>query len=143
MKFILLTVVAITLSVSLHAQQGIQGTVVWGAGNQMPGPDRKPDQPKGIAREIHIYEATTMNQAAIEEGVFFSNVATRLVKKTKSKKNGNFCVKLPPGEYSVFIKEPKGLFANSFDGRGRIQCVTVKEKAFTTINIQVNYEAAY
>jgi hypothetical protein len=52
-------------------------------------------------------------------------------------------VKLPPGEYSLFIEEEKGLFANSFDGQSCIQCITVKKGEFNSITILVNYEAAY
>jgi hypothetical protein len=66
-----------------------------------------------------------------------------LLKKVKSKKDGSFCVKLAPGKYSVFVKEPKGLFANTFDVQGCIQCVTVKKGEFTKITIEVNYEAFY
>jgi hypothetical protein len=131
------------LSVSLYAQQGIRGTVTWVSGNQMPGPDKPSTQPKKIAREIHIYKAISMNEVTSAEGVFFSDLKSPLLKKVKSKKNGSFCVKLPPGEYSVFVKEPKGLFANSFDEQGCIQCVTVKKGEYSSMTIQVNYEAAY
>lgn len=139
----LITVLLSLISVSLYAQQGIKGSVIWVSGNQMPGPDKPTSQPKKIAREIHIYKAISMNEVTSTEGVFFSDLKSPLLKKVKSKKNGSFCVKLPPGEYSVFVKEPKGLFANSFDGQGRIQCVTVKQGDYSNITIQINYEAAY
>jgi hypothetical protein len=142
MNYLIATVISL-ISVSLYAQQGIKGSVIWVSGNQMPGPDKPTSQPKQIAREVHIYPAISMNQVTAIDGVFFTEIKTPLIKKVKSKKDGSFCVKLPPGEYSLFVKEPKGLFANSFDGQGRIQCVTVKQGEYSNITIQVNYEAAY
>jgi hypothetical protein len=131
------------VSVTLYAQQGIKGTVVWVSGNQMPGPDKLPSETKKIAREIHIYKAISLNEVTPTDGVFFTEIKAPLIKRVKSKKDGLFCVKLPPGSYSLFVKEPKGLFANSFDGEGRIQCVIVKQGEYANITIQVNYEAAY
>ncbi|MBX2971434.1 MAG: carboxypeptidase regulatory-like domain-containing protein [Cyclobacteriaceae bacterium] len=123
--------------------QGISGRVEWVSGNQMPGPDRPATKAKGIKREIWIYQPTTIAEVEASEGVFFSNVKTTLVKKAKSNCKGRFRVNLPPGEYSIFIKEKNGLFANQFDGLNRIHCVTVKPGEFTEITVLVNYEAAY
>lgn len=127
----------------MYAQkQGIKGKVVWVSGNQMPGPDKKETIPQGIKREIYIYEATTLSQTQ-QEGVFFSNITTKLIGKTRSRKNGKFCIKLPPGEYSVFVKEEKGLFANQFDVDNKVHPITIKKGEFLNLTIQVNYEAAY
>ena len=130
---------AITL---LAQKQGIKGKVEWISGNQMPGPDRPASKPLGIKREIWIYQATRIDDATME-GVFFSNIGTSLIKKVKSKKNGCFKVKLPVGEYSLFIQEKKGLFANRFDGQNRINWVIVKPGEFSELTIRVDYEAAY
>lgn len=140
MKYLVL---AFTLStLSLYAQQGIKGKVEWVSGNQMPGPDKKVSKSQPLVRKIFIYEATTTQQTT-SEGVFFSNITTKLIATTKSKKNGSFKVKLPPGEYSILIKESQGLFANSFDSKNCIQCVKVKKGEFASITILVNYQAAY
>jgi hypothetical protein len=140
MKYLTLAFVLFTFS--SFAQQGIKGKVEWVSGNQMPGPGKKASGAQPIERTVHVYEATTTGQTS-QNGVFFSNLTTKLIKTVKTKKNGRFCVKLPPGEYSLFIEEKKGLFANSFDDRGRIQCVVVKKDEFNSITILVNYEAAY
>jgi hypothetical protein len=140
MKYLTLAFVFCTFSV--FAQQGIKGKVEWVSGNQMPGPGKKESAAQPIVRKIHVYEATTIAQTS-QNGVFFSNITTKLIKTVKSKKNGQFCIKLPPGEYSLFIEEEKGLFANSFNGQNRIQCITVKKGEFSSITIEVNYEAAY
>jgi len=128
---------------TLSQKQGISGHVEWISGNQMPGPDRPASKAQGIKRQLWIYQPTTMAQADAADGVFFSNIKTTLVKKAKSNRKGRFRVKLPPGAYSIFTKEKKGLFANQFDGQNRIHCVAVKPGEFTEIPILVNYEAAY
>lgn len=127
---------------SLAQKQGLCGKVTWTSGNQMPGPGLKSSKALGIVREIYIYEATTTAQTSQQEG-FYSAIQTKLVKKIKSKKNGSFSVKLPPGTYSVFTKEAKGLWANTFDGQGIINPVTVSPKNYTELTLNVNYEAAY
>lgn len=126
-----------------HAQkQGLCGKVVWVSGNQMPGPGLKSSAAKGIVREVYIYEATNTAQTTGENG-FYKTVQTKLIKKLKTKKDGRFSVSLPVGTYSVFVKEPNGLWANSFDGEGRINPVIINAKSCTSLTITVNYEAAY
>lgn len=123
-------------------QQGITGRVEWLSGNQMPGPGKSPGKPKPIKREIWIYEPVFAHQTK-SEGVFFSEITSELITKVKSGCRGRFRVKLPPGEYSLLIKENNGLFANRFDGQNRINCIAVKPGEFTEIAIRVDYEAAY
>lgn len=144
MTRITLLLACLILVFSGHAQkkQGIRGKVLWVSGNQMPGPGKTANSGKGIKRIIHIYDATTLSETD-QNGVFFSNVKTHLAKKVKSNAKGKFCTKLPPGEYSIFVEEKDGLFANLFDSSNRIHIVTVKSGIFTEITIQVNYEAAY
>lgn len=123
-------------------QQGIVGQLDWVTGNQMPGPDKKPVARQGVVREVHIYEL--LNQSDVEsDGVFIKKVNRPLVKTVVSDSNGNFKVSLPPGSYSILIKEANGLFANQFDQNNNIQPVIVKEKGFCRVNIIINYEAAY
>jgi hypothetical protein len=142
MRILLIASIAL-LSLPLAAQrQGIKAKVEWLSGNQMPGPERVTTSPQNIQRELLIYEAVTLQQAKVD-GVFFSDITTRLVKKVKTNKKGCSKVKLPPGNYSIFVQEKRGLFANRFDGQGRINCVTVKPGEFTEITILVDYEAAY
>ncbi|HEX7014764.1 MAG TPA: carboxypeptidase-like regulatory domain-containing protein [Cyclobacteriaceae bacterium] len=123
-------------------RQGIRGEVFWLSGNQMPGPNRDMAPGFGIKREVCIYEVATREQAD-QQDVFFSNVRTRLVATVTSDSNGRFKVKLPPGKYSVFVKEPQGLFANLFSTTGEINPVVVEPKKFTWVSITVDYEAAY
>ena len=46
----------------IHNQSRVCGKVTWVAGNQMPSPDRPPRVPKGIQREVLIYELTNLKQ---------------------------------------------------------------------------------
>lgn len=143
MKTLIVIAALITLSNSVIAQkQGICGKVVWTSGNQMPGPGLQSSKPAGIVREVYIYEATATTKVTEASG-FYSSIQTKLVKKVKTKKDGTFCVKLPVGTYSVFVKEGKGLWANIFDGQGIINPVTVVAKSCTPHTININYQAAY
>jgi hypothetical protein len=132
----------LSFSMIYAQQQGITGKVEWLSGNQMPGPGKSPGKPKPIKREIWIYEPVFVKQTKAE-GVFFSEIPSEPITKVKSGCRGRFRVRLPPGEYSLFIKENSGLFANRFDGQNRINCIVVKPGEFTKIVIRVDYEAAY
>jgi hypothetical protein len=127
---------------SVAQSQGICGSVLWVQGNQMPGPDKSIAAGKGVKREVHIFQKTTVNQTT-QQGVFFSEIKTPKVKVITTKRNGSFKVKLEPGTYSLFVKEEEGLFANSFDGQQCIQCITVNPGKFSKTTIEVNYKAAY
>jgi hypothetical protein len=122
--------------------QGICGRITWVSGNQMPGPDKEIESPKGIKRVVYVYEATPSDKAVLENSLY-KEIKTKLVATGKSNEAGYFKIKLKPGEYSVFVKEAEGWFANIFDDRGRIQTVTVNPSKFTKIDIEVNYLAAY
>lgn len=143
MKYLLVLFFALTLISNSEAQkQGLCGKVVWTGGNQMPGPDKKESDSFGIIREVHIYEVTRTSDATQQDG-FYANLQTKFVKKVTSKKDGSFSVKLPSGTYSVFIKEPDGLWANLFDSQGQINPVIITAKNWATLTINVNYQAAY
>jgi hypothetical protein len=126
----------------LSQKQGISGRVLWIEGNQMPGPDRKKTAPKPIERELQIYEPVKLSETKRVNG-FYTEIAANPVVTVKSSTNGTFHVALPPGKYSVFVKEPDGLFANLLDGDGYINVIEVKTHKFTEIIIEVNYKAAF
>ncbi len=108
----------------------------------MPGPDKKPASRTVVVREIHIYELLTLSDVE-HEGVFITKVNKPLVKTAISDTDGIFKVSLPPGTYSVLVKEEAGLFANQYDQHNNIQPVIVKEKGFVQVAIKIDYEAAY
>ena len=123
--------------------QGVSGQVLWYEGDLMPGFDKEPAEGKPIQREIYIYRATKIEQAEVQDGSFYLNIKTELVKKIISDEDGKFIVALEPGTYSVFVKEPKGLFASRFDQSGIINPVTIGQNELVSITIRVDYKAAY
>lgn len=142
MRLNVLTLLFLFITSLCLGQQGLKGKVVWSEGNQMPGPGSPVKTPKGIVREVYIYQVTKQSQVIQKDG-FFSNVSTQLVKKVKTNKNGEFSVKLAPGTYSVFVKEKHGLWANLFTSEGFINPVIISPGNWAEITIDVNYEAAY
>lgn len=138
----LLLVLALAGGQQSCGQQGIAGEVLWLSGNQMPGPGKVNSPGLGVKREIYIHKVATLKDTEQRDG-FFSEIRTELVTTVTSASNGSFKVDLPPGEYSVFVKEAKGFFANLFNDKGQINPVVVKPGEFTWLTITVDYEAAY
>lgn len=142
----LMAILLILLSAScssLQPQEGISGQVFWVAGNQMPGPGVTRSAQAGIQRELYVYELTTIRQATLKENGFFTNIQTNLILKIATRQDGSFKVKLPPGQYSIFVMEEQGLYANLFDRNNAINPVVVKEKQYSWVPITVDYQAAY
>jgi len=137
------TVAALTAAPTGYGQrQGIRGEIFWLGGNQMPGPGKIAAPKLGIQREVFIYKITSVEKEN-QTGPFFTDLKAEFVTKANSKEDGTFKVKLPPGEYSVFVKEPQGLFANLVDKNGKINPIIVQAKRFSWLTITVDYEAAY
>jgi hypothetical protein len=132
----------VTASTLYGQRQGIRGQVFWVSGNQMPGPGKSASPQLGIQREIYIHNVTTVEKEN-QVGPFFNEVKSEFVTKVLSKPDGSFKVKLPPGEYSVFVKEPNGLFANLVEGDGKINPVSIPLKRFVWMTITIDYEAVY
>lgn len=128
-------------------KQGIIGEVRWIEGNLMPaiGDATYIERAKGIPieRDIYIFKAVKQQDALSAGGTFYKSINGELVYRLKSRKDGTFKVKLPPGRYSIFVMEKDGYFANIFDGDNYINPVTVQANKFTAIQIQVNYKAFY
>ena len=148
MKHLLLLILAVAITLVTACKtvktQGIQGTVQWISGNQMPGPGTNKKSPaQGIAREVRIYPATFIHQVQSKDGSFYTDAIGKPVMVIQSSSDGTFTATLPPGKYSIFTKEVRGLFANQYDGEGCINCVEVRANEFTDMTIKVDYEAAY
>ena len=124
--------------------QGINGKVLWKAGNLMPGLGVKPSKGSPVVREIYIYELTSDKQTeAAEEAGFYRKINSKLVKKVKSDKKGLFSVLLPPGYYSLFSKEEKGFYANLFDDAMNINPVQIRKGKWDTFELVIDYAAVY
>jgi hypothetical protein len=100
-----------------------------------------------VERELQIYELTTLDQvirvSTKYPGVFVSVVNTKLVAKVQSDPNGVFKVELPPGHYSLMVKEGNVLYVNLFGGLGEIFPVEVREDKYNEIVFKIDYMAVY
>ena len=123
--------------------QGVCGSIVWKSGNLMPSPDSQVPKPKGVQRELFVYEITNDQQATLQNG-FYKAIVTNLIKSVKSDAEGKFCLALPEGKYSLFVKEgEKGLYANQFDGDGNIFPVKITKDNLSMIVFMIDYQANY
>ncbi len=123
--------------------QVVDGTVIWLEGDRMPGISKpvRPDRP--LKATIYIYSLTNVKDADVIAGYFYRNLKTRLIRKVTCNSSGHFTVKLPPGRYSIFIREKNGLFANDLDGEGNVNPVDVIKGKKTELAIRVDYKAVY
>ena len=139
--FMVLTCFACTVTGNIS--QGIDGRITCYEGDRMPGIAKPADPGRPVKREVFIYSLTNQRDAVLHHGVFYDSLKTRLVKKTMSDQEGQFAIKLPPGHYSVFIKEEKGLYANRLDGSGNINPIDVTVDRVATMDIRIDYKAYY
>lgn len=128
----------------VKGSQGIEGKVYRVSGNQMPSPDVQKPAPKPVKTTLYIYELTNISQVVRpDEGAFYSNIATKLVKEVTTDDNGAFTVALPAGSYSVFTKKGSLYYANIFDEKNNIAPVIVKAGKMTRIEVKIDYDAVY
>lgn len=128
------------------AFQGICGTVVVKRGNYMPSPDSPPSNPNGTPaeREVVIFPLLNISQVDAGENGFIDSVReAKPVKTTKSGKDGSFCVSLPAGQYSVIVREPKGLYANLFDSKNNLFPVNVGKGKKVKVSVEITHQAVF
>lgn len=126
--------------------QGICGTVVEKRGNHMPSPDSPRSNPGGtpVEREVLIFPLLNMNQIDAGENGFINSVRdVKPVRTVKSATDGTFCVSLPVGQYSVVVREPKGLYANLSDSQNNIFPVRVEKGKKVQVTVEITHQAVY
>ena len=126
--------------------QGVWGNVWFWEGNHMPSPDE--GDPSGtitpVEREIYITETAMISDAvAAADPGFYSAVNTTLIATATSDSDGFYEAALPPGSYSVFIRENGLFYADSFSGNGEIGMITVEPDQIQKYQIDITYQATF
>jgi hypothetical protein len=127
------------------SEQGISGYIEFLEGNFMPiALSSNTGTITPVSKTVYIYEKTTKDMAEKSETgySFYSKINSKLVATTKSDDSGTFKVLLPPGSYSIFIKE-KGLYYATHDIHRILAPIQVTENSFTEITLSISYLAYY
>lgn len=120
--------------------QGVWGNVWFWKGNFQPW------NPTGtviaVERQVLIYKPTPFDSVTMADMVFYRTIRTKLIAATASNRTGFFQQELPPGNYSVFVKEDS-LFWMGVGNSIGIGGFTVWPDSVTKIQININYAAGY
>lgn len=123
--------------------QGIEGRIVFESGNQMPGPGVDREPAKGVRRELVIYPLLKRTDLEETQPGFYKVPDREPVKIVTSDTSGHFRAHLPPGDYSLLVREKEQLYANRSDGQGHVFPVAVQAGEMTAVEFKITYEAAY
>ncbi len=129
---------------TIHLAQGLIGVVCFWKGDFMPSPDPPSGSILPVARTVEIHAATRdADTVKVPGTMFLSAVKTPLIATTTSDADGWFSVALPPGTYSVFVREPQGLYANGWNDAGIITSVDVVAGEVVRAQFNVDYAATH
>jgi len=124
--------------------QGIRGVIIEAAGNQMPMKGASPSVPKGILTTVLIYEPTNIRQVNRSgSSPLYTAISTKPVASVDTDSTGAFIISLPPGSYSLFVKQGAQFYANLFDTNNNIALFTVEEGKITEARLTVSLRANY
>ncbi len=70
-----------------------------------------------------------------------SKIYTPLVKRVFAKWNGSFKVKLPPGQYSIFVFYKNHYFGNLQDKKGNLSPAFVEHNKKSWVTITIDYSS--
>ncbi|GAB4329918.1 MAG: hypothetical protein Kow0037_05300 [Calditrichia bacterium] len=123
--------------------QGVWGNVWFLEGNFEPSLGRTSGKITPVVREILVYEATRRDQAEPPGDYFFTAIHTNRIASVFSDEDGFYQIPLPPGKYSLFVREDSLYIATGDDGEGVLFPVVVKEGQVTRADIKIDYKATY
>ncbi len=124
--------------------EGISGRITITAGNQMPMKGAEQPVPRGTQATVLVYEPTNLNQVTRSGNTpVYTAIHTKRVASVETDSTGSFSLSLPPGSYSVFIKQGGQFYANLFDTRNNIALFVVEPGKVTPVNLTVSVSASY
>ena len=129
------------LAPKLQNSEGITGYVHVLKGNQMPMHGKAESAGRGTRCEVYIFPAVPVSNA-VGTSPLFSKISARLIAKVKTDSAGHYTVHVPPGRYSLFVKEDKGFFSNEIDD-GYFTPVNVQANQLTVKNINVTPQSTF
>ena len=125
----------------VDSSQGIRGKVEIWEGDFMPMVDPKSTRNKilpGSGRKVRVFSPYKMSG-----GAKLDSVASNVIAESRCDSAGIFFVATEPGDYSVFVEDNGGWYANSWNGQGVQGAVTVEAKKITTLQIKITSKATF
>jgi hypothetical protein len=139
--------------VRFNINEGISGYVLFWEGDFMPTfpGDERDGRVYPVFREVCFFTAILSSDVEwsyveVEPNQFVhlvTDIPTEPVAIVWSDVEGHFEVALPPGKYSIFVREYGYLYANMFDGDGYIFPIEVADGEVTKVQFDITYMAAY
>jgi hypothetical protein len=123
---------------------GISGFVRQAVGNQMPDPNEPRPAPAVFETTVYVYELTPVTKTVrMGTSPIFTKIETKLIDSVDTDKKGYYQFKLPPGNYSVFVKQEGHFFASIFDDKNNANPVKVEQGKVSALDVVVNNKASY
>jgi hypothetical protein len=127
------------LRITIH--QGVAGRVWFQTGDLFWG---GPLRSTPVKREVLVHTLTRSDSVLPPRAAdFFTQILTSFAGKSSSNDSGFYQISLPPGHYSVFVREDTLLYAGSCDGQGYFQPVLVKPDSVSWLDIKIHYQVLY
>ena len=122
--------------------QGVWGNVWFWQGNFMPGPGPPSGTITAVERDVLMYEPTKISscERSPEDGSII-DIDSKLVATTRSNATGFYQLSLPPGSYSVFVKEGSAYMVLIGSSDDFLSQVTVTQGHVTKAQLDIKYEA--
>lgn len=129
--FFITVVISSCVAQKKDANTGLlTGTIGMYEGNCMPGPGVPPCEPKPIAATILITQLTEEFNKSL------------LVQEVQSNENGLYSIALPPGAYSLFLKDGDEFVCTLIQCPDKCYCHPFEIKADSTTTIDANLDHA-
>ncbi|MHB1327039.1 MAG: peptidase associated/transthyretin-like domain-containing protein [Gemmatimonadales bacterium] len=125
-------------------REGVWGQVSFWQGDFMPGACSGASI-TAVERIVYAFEPARLDQAVLNVPPrrFWAELGSRIVDSTRSDRHGFYQMSLPPGRYSIVVREEGGYYANGFDEEGYISPAIVHPGQQTKWHLGITYEAVY